>query len=145
MKSMKVLKKLVVIMLSLVIMLACSNAVFAADDDLFTEIPETNTSTNNTTNNGTNNTNTPITGNNSNTSSTNNTNTSNNSNASSLSINNSSNTNNTNSNTNRSVSNSNALANTGLAQAGGIVALIVVVCGISAIYSYKKVNDYKNL
>ena len=41
--------------------------------------------------------------------------------------------------------NVNTLAKTGLSDTNGIVALIVVVCGVSAIYSYKKVNDYKKL
>ncbi len=47
--------------------------------------------------------------------------------------------------TNREVSNSNQLADTGIGQTGGIIAIIMVVGIISAIYSYKKVDDYKKL
>lgn len=46
---------------------------------------------------------------------------------------------------NRNISNSNELADTGIGATSGIITLIVVICGISAVYSYKKVNDYKNL
>lgn len=146
MKNIKMLKKLVIIMLSFVFILVCANNVFAADDDLFTDANFANingSTTNNTTDGG----NTAASQNSSTNSATNNTNTS------SLGTNNTSNTGNTNSNrsnttnsnVNRSVSNTNSLANTGLVNSGGIIALIVVVCGISAIYSYKKVNDYKKL
>ena len=48
-------------------------------------------------------------------------------------------------NTSKTNNNVNTLAKTGLSDTNGIVALIVVVCGVSAIYSYKKVNDYKKL
>ena len=54
-------------------------------------------------------------------------------------------TNNTTNNTSKTNNNVNTLAKTGLSDTNGIVALIVVVCGVSAIYSYKKVNDYKKL
>lgn len=148
MKSMRMFKKLVVIMLSLVFILVCSNVAFAAEgDDIFLEINATDN--NAATNGSATNNSVSTSGNNTSGSVTNNINSTNNSNSSTLATNNSSATNNTNrnanSNSNRSVSNTNALANTGLAQTGGIIALIVVICGVSAIYSYKKVNDYKNL
>ena len=50
-----------------------------------------------------------------------------------------------NTNVNRNVSNSNTLAKTGLSDTNGIVVFIVVLCGISAIYSYKKISDYKKI
>lgn len=140
MKNIKILKKLVVVMLSLVFVLACSNVAFAADDDIFTDLSNTNNSTtggntlteNNT--NNTNNTNTaPLTTN----SNTNTGNTNTNSNTG--------NTNTKNVSTNRNVSNTDELAKTGLSNTGSIIALIVVVCVVSAIYSYKKVSDYKKL
>lgn len=144
MKNSKIFKKLVIVMLSLVLVAVCSTSVFAADgDDLFLSVNSTgNTSTNATDNNTTANNNT-----------TNNTTNSNTNSNSSLAANNTTNnttrnttnntTNNTsNTNTNRNV---NTLAKTGLSDTNGIVALIVVVCGVSAIYSFKKVNDYKKL
>ena len=144
MENSKIFKKLVIVMLSLVLVAVCSTSVFAADgDDLFLSVNSTgNTSTNATDNNTTANNNT-----------TNNTTNSNTNSNSSLAANNTTNnttrnttnktTNNTsNTNTNRNV---NTLAKTGLSDTNGIVALIVVVCGVSAIYSYKKVNDYKKL
>ena len=80
----------------------------------------------------------------------NNSNTNSNSNSSSNNSNSNSNSNsNTNTNSsnssNRNASNSNALAKTGLTDNSGAITLIVIVCVISAIYSYKKVSDYKNL
>lgn len=139
MKNEKLFKKLVVIMLILVFVLVSATSVLAADDDLFKEINKTEN-----TQQGTENTNndTPT----QNTQPTNNSNT--NSNVSSLTTNsNTNNTNNTNSNINttRNVSNTNELAKTGLSNTGSIITLILVICGISAIYSYKKVNDYKKL
>lgn len=140
MKSMKMFKKLIAIMLCLTFILVGSSAVFAADDgDIFLEINETDS--NGVTNGNSADNNTSVSGSANNTS---NGNIANNNTSIAGSTNNASNsTNNTNSN--RSVSNTNSLANTGLAQTGGIIALILVVCGVSAIYSYKKVNDYKNL
>lgn len=47
--------------------------------------------------------------------------------------------------TNRSVSNSNSLAKTGVTDSKGFITLVVLICGISAIYSFKKISDYKKL
>ena len=55
------------------------------------------------------------------------------------------NTNTNNSAVNRSVANTNSLASTGLSDHSGAMILIVVIGGISAIYSFKKINDYKNI
>lgn len=144
MKNLKVLKKLVMVMLGIALMVVLSGNVFAADDDLFTSVSSGNNTEATTTNN--------TTGNDTNSAATNNT-TSNTAN-SSLTTNSTSNTNttrntssnttnNTTSNANRNVTNT--LAKTGLSNTGRIVALVVVVCGISAVYSFKKVNDYKKI
>lgn len=144
MKNLKVLKKLVMVMLGIALIVVLSGNVFAADDDLFTSVSSGNNTEATTTNN--------TTGNDTNSATTNNT-TSNTAN-SSLTTNSTSNTNttrntssnttnNTTSNTNRNVTNT--LAKTGLSNTGSIIALVVVVCGISAVYSFKKVNDYKKL
>ena len=142
MENSKIFKKLVIVMLSLVLVAVCSTSVFATDDDLFLSVNSTgNTASNATDNNTTSDNNT-----------TNNTNTNNTTN-SSLTANNATTnntvrntaTNNTTNNTSKTNNNVNTLAKTGLSDTNGIVALIVVVCGVSAIYSYKKVNDYKKL
>ncbi len=55
---------------------------------------------------------------------------------------------NTNNNTNSvksTTSNSNSLAKTGIADSNGMFAVILIVCGIVAVYSFKKVSDYKNM
>lgn len=143
MENSKIFKKLVIVMLSLVLVAVCSTSVFAADgDDLFLSVNSTgNTASNATDNNTTSDNNTT------NNTATNNTNTNNTTN-SSLTANNTvrnTATNNTTNNTSKTNNNVNTLAKTGLSDTNGIVALIVVVCGVSAIYSYKKVNDYKKL
>lgn len=139
MKNIKMFKKLVIVMLSLALIAICSGNVMAADDDLFTSVGSDNSTSNsatpgNSTDNNTTDNNTTegsLTTNNNNT----NNNTTRNTNTN--------NTTNTNLSTNRNVTNT--LAKTGLSNSGSIIALVVVVCGVSAIYSYKKVNDYKKL
>lgn len=144
MKNLKMFKKVSIIFLGLVFAIVCSGKVFAADDGLFTTIDSTNNTSNSATDgNNTANTNTDT-----------NTNTDANNTANgSLTTNSASNTNNSirntstnnTANTNRNVSNTATLAKTGLPNTGAIIAVVLVVCGISAIYSYKKVNDYKKL
>ena len=148
MENSKIFKRLVIVMLSLVLVAVCSTSVFATDDDLFLSVNSTgNTASNATDNNTTSGNNTT------NNTSTNNTNTNNTTNSSLTANNNTTTnntvrntaTNNTTNNTSKTNNNVNTLAKTGLSDTNGIVALIVVVCGVSAIYSYKKVNDYKKL
>lgn len=145
MKNLKMFKKVSIIFLGLVFAIVCSGKVFAADEGLFTTID----STNNTSNSATDGNNTANTNNDTNTDANNTangsltTNSANNTNNTNNSIRNTS-TNNT-ANTNRNVSNTATLAKTGLPNTGAIIAVVLVVCGISAIYSYKKVNDYKKL
>lgn len=140
---MKNIKKIGVLILSVCLIMLFAGSVFAADDDdLFKAVSPSNSESNSVTNaNSANNTNTSNTVNN--TSNTNsslasNTNSSNTANNVANNI-----AGNTNSNTNRNAVN--ALAKTGLSNTGSVVALIVVVCGISAIYSYKKVYDYRRI
>lgn len=148
MENSKIFKRLVIVMLSLVLVAVCSTSVFAADDDLFLSVNSTGNTASNATDNNT------TTSDNSTTNNTvaNNV-TTNNTTNSSLTTNNTTinnttrNTavNNTTNNTSNTNSNVNTLAKTGLSNTNGIVALVLVVCGVSAIYSYKKVNDYKKL
>ncbi len=139
MKNFKMVKKLLVIGLSLVMMLAYSNIALAADenDSLFSDFEPVAEEPENTTQNPTSGTNT---------NDANNTNTNNNSNQSAgISSSNGTN-NNTNNNTNlTNTNNANVLADTGLSNTGSIVAIVLVVLGISAIYSYKKVSDYRKI
>lgn len=46
---------------------------------------------------------------------------------------------------NSTTSNSNSLAKTGIEDSNGMFAVILVVCGIAAVYSFKKISDYKNM
>ena len=151
MKNIKMLKKLVVLVISIGLIVTFSNFAYAADEDPFFEIKPENTSSNESTNTSTNETTNNTTNNTTNTDSnnslftnieSNNTTTNN----STLTTNNSVNTTNTSNNvTNRSVTNTETLAKTGLSDSKGMISLIVVICGISAVYSYKKINDYKKL
>lgn len=79
-------------------------------------------------------------------------NTSSNANANNLNTNTNTNTNNTNSNSNTNKSNTNTSSiynNTNLPKTGVEssipVAMLVVIFGISAVYAYKKINEYKNI
>ena len=157
MKNIKMLEKLFVLVISIGLIFAFSNFAYAADEDPFFEITPENTSSNESTNESTNtstnetantsNNNTANTdSNNSLFSNTESNNTVTNNNNSTLTTNNGINNTNTSNNvTNRSVTNTETLAKTGLSDSKGMLSLIVVLCGISAIYSYKKINDYKKL
>ena len=120
MKKSNLVKIVLVLCVSLMVMLF-STSVMAAEEIDLTE----------TLNNMSNNTNT------------NNTNT-NNSNSNRANTN----TNNTN-NTNRNTNNSSIYNNTSLPKTGITdsipVAVLLVVFGISSVYAYKKIKDYKNI
>lgn len=137
MKKIKLVRNLLIIVLAFAVMFVFVKAtsVFAEDDDLFQRINATNDAS--TAGNTAGTTNTAGTGNTATTNQTGNTTSIGNISGSNTSV--------TNQVTNRSISNTNELADTGIGSTGGIITLIVVVCGISAIYSYRKVNDYKNL
>ena len=53
MKNVKMFKKLVIVMLSLVLVAVCNGKVFAADDDVFTTVNSTNSAASTTDNNTT--------------------------------------------------------------------------------------------
>ena len=130
---MKNLIKVATILLISVMVMLFATTVNAADNDAgFTDLTGTlnNTSNNTSANNTSGNTNTGNTNSNSNNS---NTNTNKNTNTNNT---NSSKYNNTNKNTN--------LPKTGIEDSIP-VALLVVVFGISAVYAYKKINEYKNI
>lgn len=121
---MKNLVKVVFILLmSLMIIMFCTN-VLAADstNNGFSDLTSTLTGGNNTNTNNTNTNNT----------NTNNTNTNN------------TNTNNTNRTNGTSLYNNNGLPKTGIEDSIP-VAMLVVIFGISSVYAYKKIKDYKNL
>ena len=147
MKNVKMLKKLFILVMSIGLVLTFSNLVYAEDEDPFFAITATEEASNEDSNTASNeeqatniDTNTSLF---TDTDNTNNTNTANNS---SLVTNDILNTTNTNNNVvNRSVTNTDTLAKTGLSDSKGMVTLLVVLCGISAVYSYKKINDYKKL
>ena len=107
--------KLFSILLISVMVMMFSTSVLAADNT-FNELPLTLNNTN------TNNTNT----------NTNNTNTNN------------TNTNNANKTNNTTIYNNTSLPKTGIEDSIP-VAMLVVVFGISAIYAYKKIKDYRNI
>ena len=142
MKNVKMLKGLLIIVLSLFVVFTYSNMVFADDstDGLFEFEPveeETGTNTSTTepaANNSADNGLASLSENNaSNNVATNNTNiATTNTNTTSIANNNNNNT-------------ANTLADTGLSDSGSIVAIVLVICGISAVYSYKKVSDYRKL
>ena len=147
MKNLKVLKSLFIIMLSLGLILTISKVTFAADDDadFFSDLQAQNLFEDNGVNTNANNTNTNTSANNTNTNTKTNTNTNNTLNLTTntnTSLNNTANL--TANTTNRSVSNTNTLAKTGISDFSGL-ALVVVVAAISAIYSYKKVSDYRKI
>lgn len=120
MKKSNLIKIVLVLCVSLMVMLFSTNVMAAEEIDL------TETLNNMSNNTNTNNTNT----NNSNSNRTN------------------TNTNNTN-NTNRNTNNSSIYNNTSLPKTGITdsipVAVLLVVFGISSVYAYKKIKDYKNI
>ena len=152
MKNVKMLKKLFILVMSIGLVLTFSNLVYAEDEDPFFVITATEESSNENSNTSSSeqqatntNTDTPLFSGIENTN-TNNTNTANTNSIGNSSITTNDILNNTNNNVvNRSVTNTDTLAKTGLSDSKGMVTLIVVLCGISAVYSYKKINDYKKL
>ena len=136
MKNVKILKGLLIIVLSLFIVFSYSNMVFAEDDGLFEFEPvEEETAANNSTtepaannsaDNGLASIDTP-------------------SNTANNTVTNNTSISTTNNNTSLNTNTANTLADTGLSDTGSIVAIVLVICGISAVYSYKKVSDYRKL
>ena len=127
MKKSNLIKVVSILLISLMVMLFTTTVNAAEEVDLYNELTLDNSNTANT------NTNTANT--NANTANTN------------------TNTNNTNVNTNRnrntntnnsSIYNNTALPKTGIGDVVPVAALIVVF-GISAVYAYRKINEYKNI
>ena len=137
MKNLKNVKKLLILIMTIGLIVMFSNFVYAEDEDPFVSLTITNSTENNTTSNESNTSNSLFTNINTTNTNTNTTGT--------LTTNNTTTNNTANNTTNRSVSNTETLAKTGLTDSNGIVALIVIICAVSAIYSYKKINDYKKL
>ena len=133
MNKMKMLKNIIMVIMGLAIMLAFTN-VLAADNNTYQDLSQAIVGNNQAGNNAS--------GGNliANNSGTNNSNTNNGVfNTSGLTSNNSSN----NSNSNSSYSNT-TLPKTGAESVAPIV-ILVVIFGISAVYAYKKINEYKNV
>lgn len=122
------LMKVASILLISVMVILFNASVFAADNTGFNDLTST---LSNSSNNSSNNTNVSANNTNSNT----NTNTNTNSNTN-LNIN-------TNSN-NSSIYNNTNLPKTGV-ESSIPVAMLVVILGVSAIYAYRKINEYKNI
>ena len=146
MNKLSKMKIVLIIIMSLSLILALTNWVYAVDDDPFISM-ENNTSSANALDDDDFEP-LPATNINSNANNTNveNTNKVNELITNSNTINNVSNVANTNNtNVNRNVSNTDTLAKTGLADSKGFVAFVVVLCAISAVYSLKKISDYKKI
>ena len=128
MKKTNLIKVISILLISAMVMLFATT-VNAADDNSYNDL--TSTLTGNTSNNASNtsNTNSNSSNNTSNTNSANNTN---------KALNMSNNT------SNSSVYNNTNLPKTGVASSLPIAALVVIF-GISAVYAYKKVKDYRNI
>ena len=130
MKRENILKNVIMIVLSVILVMSISNVVLAEDDpNEFSTLIKNTTNSNSNTANTTNNTNTANT----------------NSSFVNLSVDNTANKNNTSKNNSSVYNASNKLANAGWEDNGALIAVIVVVCGVSAVYSYKKISQYRNL
>lgn len=133
--------KLVSILLIGTMVAMFSVPVFAADDDGI-DLTESLSGNNSNRNNNSGNTNSNS--NNNNNANTNNNNNNANNNNSNRANNNANANNNNANNNNNSVYNNNNLPKTGIGDSIP-VAMLVVIFGISAVYAYKKVKDYRNI
>ena len=123
MKKSNLIKVVLVLGISLMVMLFTTNVMAANEVDLTNTIdnPSSSSNSNSNSNNS-----------NSNSNRTNNTNT------------NTNRTNNTNNTNNSSIYNNTNLPKTGISDSIP-VALLLVVFGVSSVYAYKKIRDYKNI
>ena len=126
MKKSNLIKVVVILGISLMVMLF-STSVMAAEVDLTDTLSGNNTNSANTNSNSAN---TNSNSANTNSNRTNNTNTNR--------------TNNTNNTNNSSIYNNTNLPKTGISDSIP-VALLLVVFGVSSVYAYKKIRDYKNI
>lgn len=136
MKKSNLVKLFSILLISVMVMIFSTNVLAADESNGFNQLTLNSNSSNSSTNNTNSTGNTNNTSNSSNTNNTNNTNTN---------KNNTTNTNNTKNNTNNSsVYNNTNLPKTGIEDSIP-VAMLVVVFGISAVYAYKKIKDYRNI
>ena len=126
MKKSNLIKVVLVLGISLMVMLFTTNVMAANEVDLTSTIDNTSDTSNSNSNSSNSNSNSS----NSNSNRTNNTNTNR--------------TNNTNNTNNSSVYNNTNLPKTGISDTIP-VALLLVVFGVSSVYAYKKIRDYKNI
>lgn len=129
MKKSNLVKLFSILVMSVMVMMFNTNVLAANDTNGFNQLPLGNNSSSNT-NNASGNTNTNQNSTNTNTNSANNTN--------------STNRNNTTSANNSSIYNNTNLPKTGIEDSIP-VAMLVMVFGISAIYAYKKIKEYRNI
>lgn len=125
MKKSNLIKVVSILLISLMVMLFTTTVNAAENVDLYNDLSLSNTNSSNT------NTNTANT----------NTNTNSNSNTNSKTNTNSNRNTNTN---NSSIYNNTSLPNTGIGDVVPVAALIIVF-GISAVYAYRKIKEYKNI
>lgn len=125
MRKSNLIKVVSILLISLMVMLFTTTVNAAENVDLYNDLSLSNTNSSNT------NTNTANT----------NTNTNSNSNTNSKTNTNSNRNTNTN---NSSIYNNTSLPNTGIGDVVPVAALIIVF-GISAVYAYRKIKEYKNI
>lgn len=125
MKKSNLIKVVSILLISLMVMLFTTTVNAAENVDLYNDLSLSNTNSSNT------NTNTA------------NTNTNTNSNSNTKSNTNTNSNRNTNTN-NSSIYNNTSLPNTGIGDVVPVAALIIVF-GISAVYAYRKIKEYKNI
>lgn len=125
MRKSNLIKVVSILLISLMVMLFTTTVNAAENVDLYNDLSLSNTNSSNT------NTNTANTNTNTNSKSNTNSNTNTNSNR------------NTNTN-NSSIYNNTSLPNTGIGDVVPVAALIIVF-GISAVYAYRKIKEYKNI
>ena len=125
MRKSNLIKVVSILLISLMVMLFTTTVNAAENVDLYNDLSLSNTNSSNT------NTNTANTNTNTNSNSNTNRNTNTNSNR------------NTNTN-NSSIYNNTSLPNTGIGDVVPVAALIIVF-GISAVYAYRKIKEYKNI
>lgn len=124
MKKSNLIKLFSILAISAMVMMFSTSVLAADNDGNFTQLTLNNSSSNNTNSGNTNNANTNTKNTNANT--------------------NNSNSNRTNNTNNSSIYNNTNLPKTGINDSIP-VAMLVVVFGISAVYAYKKIKDYRNI
>lgn len=128
MKKSNLIKLFSILAISAMVMMFSTSVLAADNDGNFTQLTLNNSSSNNTNSGNTN---------------------TNNANTNTRNTNANANTNNSNSNRANNTNNSSIYNNTNLPKTGindSIpVAMLVVVFGISAVYAYKKIKDYRNI